>query len=130
MKINHIAIDGVGASFLISIVEHLSSVGISARNPLTKRITVFKKNGNAISLTSLSEINSALEICSGIQLWLDHSSDVYISWERINSGIDIFLDGLDENDVARVTSLCSDFSCVYAVEKNTFITIRLDNQSC
>jgi 16S rRNA G1207 methylase RsmC len=129
MKINHISISGADVPFLVSMVEHLVHAGLYASNPMTKHITVFRKDGDPMSISSLSEINNAFQVFSGIQLWLDQSSDVYISWERINTGIDVFLDGLNKDEVVRVADLCCNFSCAYAVKKNISITIVLNNHS-
>lgn len=127
MKINYVEIGGVDVPFLILFLEHLVLSGLSMKNPVTGNVVVFKSDGDAMPIASFATID--FDACSGLQLWLDPSRDVYVSWERLNVGIGVFLEGLQEWDVVRVASLCCDFSCAYAVRENVSVKIELGNQS-
>lgn len=87
----------------------------------------FNKNGGRISINALSEIDH--EKCSGIQMRIDTSADMYASRESLDLGIGVFLDGLEQDQVIRIASICSSFSCTYSASNEIAIKIEIGSQS-
>ncbi|MFZ5639021.1 MAG: hypothetical protein ACOY82_20830 [Pseudomonadota bacterium] len=127
MKINYVEIGHIDGSFIAPFLNYLVQSGLSERNPVSGSVVVFDKDANPVSIDSLSKIK--YEACLGVQMWIDSSADVYVSWERLNVGIEVFLDGLEQDHVIRIANLCCLFSCEYSVMNDVAIKIELGSQS-
>ena len=127
MKTNYVEIGGVDSSFVAPFLRHLVKVGLSEKNPISGGVVIFDKDGKQVSINSISEI--IYDACSGVQMWVDQFSDIYISWERPDAGIEVFLDGLEEGHVIRVAGICCLFSCDYSVKNEAKINIALGSDS-
>jgi hypothetical protein len=127
MKTNYVEIGRIDDSFIAPFLKHLVQSGLSEKNPVSGHVVIFDKDGDRVSITSLSEID--YEKFSGIQMWINSSADVYVSWENLNLGIGVFLDGLEQDHVIRIASMCCSFSCEYSVKNEAAIKIEIGSQS-
>lgn len=127
MKTNYVEIRGVDNSFVAPFLRHLMKVGLSEKNPISGNVVISDKEGNQLSINSISEI--IYDTYCGVQMWIDQFSDIYISWKRPDAGIGVFLDGLEQDDVIRVSGICCLFSCDYSVKNEAKINIALGNDS-
>lgn len=129
MKIDHMSISSVGIDFSLSLVDFLRSKGLSVLNPITQEIVVFNKDADKQSLQSVSMIPRDNHEPAGIQIWLNETDDIYISWKEGNGGVSIFLDGLETDTVIKMMTICCEYVCNYAVKNSMFLDVSFDNQS-
>lgn len=107
MYLNFISVRGGGdSSFMEAQLRHLIDSGLHWKNPFNGVVSGFDVTGERVELAD--EVGNAdmRERVSGVQLWFDDASDVYVSWE-VAGVLEVHVDGLDGAQMTHVAAAVS-----------------------
>lgn len=127
MKIRKIVVKGCDIFFANDFVLEIESRGIFVDHPETSSVYGYTSQGDRVEFLPGTRVLKIRDSASGIQLWLAPCEDIYISWEKIESGLGIFLDGFDEEKASYVASLCCSCIAKLAIIKGAEINIAFED---
>jgi hypothetical protein len=107
MYLNRVTVrGGVDAAFMEAQMRQLIAAGLHVENPYNGVISGFDGTGERVELADGSDWAGIRARVTGVQLWFDDSSDVFVSWSNGGS-LEVHVDGLDQARITQVAAAVS-----------------------